>query len=70
MKKGTLQFWLLFGISILISAVIISFFVEMLKIVLYLILVLALAPIIYLILKLILPGKKPTDDDDKLKTRH
>lgn len=70
MKKSTINFWLIFGLSILIAAAIIPFVVEALKVVLYLVLVLALAPIIYLILKLILPGKKPTDDDDKLKTRH
>lgn len=70
MKKSTIQFWLLFGVSIILSAVIISFFVEMLKVVLYAILVLALAPIIYAILRLLVPGKKSTDDDDKLKTRH
>lgn len=70
MKKSALNFWLLFGISIIISAIIISFFVKMLKAVLFVILVFALAPVIYLILRLILPGKKPTDDDDKLKTRH
>lgn len=70
MKKDTINFWLIFGISIVISAIIISFFVEVIKAVLFGILVLALAPVIYILIKLILPGKKPTDDDDKLKTRH
>lgn len=70
MKKSPANFWLLFGISIIISAVIISFFVKMLKVVLAVILILALSPIVYMILKLILPGKNSTDDNDKLKTRH
>jgi zinc transporter ZupT len=70
MKKSTLNSWLILGISLVISALIISIFVKVLKAVLFVILVLALAPIIYLLIKSILPGKKPTDDDDKLKTRH
>lgn len=70
MKKTTLNSWLILGISLIISAIIISFFVKMLKAALFVILVLALAPVIYFILKRILPGRKPTDDNDKLKTRH
>ena len=67
MTKDNIRFWLLFTVSILISAVAISFFIEALKLVLYIILVLALAPIVYIILRSIIPGRK--SDDDKLKTR-
>lgn len=67
MKKDNIRFWLLFILSVAISAVAISFFLEALKIVLYIILVLALAPIIYLILRSIIPGRK--SEDDKLKSR-
>ncbi|WP_439881124.1 hypothetical protein ACSX1A_18520 [Pontibacter sp. MBLB2868] len=67
MKKDNIRFWLLFILSVAISAVAISFFLEALKIVLYIILVLALAPVIYIILRSIIPGRK--DDSDKLKTR-
>ncbi|MFD2513067.1 hypothetical protein ACFSRY_04265 [Pontibacter locisalis] len=67
MKKDHIRFWLLFTLSIAISAVVISFFVEALKIVLYIILVLALAPIVYIILRSIIPGRKK--GSDKLGTR-
>lgn len=67
MTKDKLRFWLIFILSVAISAVAIAFFVKALKIVLYLILVLALTPIIYIILRSIIPGRK--NDSDKLKTR-
>ena len=65
--KDNIRFWLLFILSVAISAVAIAFFIKALKIVIYLILVLALAPIIYIILRSIIPGRKT--DSDKLKTR-
>ncbi|MBC5992697.1 hypothetical protein [Pontibacter cellulosilyticus] len=67
MTKDNIRFWLLFIVSIAISAVVISLFVKALKLVLYVILVLALAPVIYIMLRSIIPGRKR--DDDKLKTR-
>ena len=67
MTKDNIRFWLLFILSVAISAAAIAFFVKALKIVLYLILVLALTPIIYIILRSIIPGRKK--QDDKLKTR-
>lgn len=70
MKKSTLNSWLILGISLIISAIIISFFIKMLKAALFVILVLALAPVVYFLLKRILPGRNSTNDDDKLKTRH
>ncbi|WP_255345433.1 hypothetical protein [Pontibacter sp. BAB1700] len=42
---------------------------KVLKAVLFVILVLVLAPIIYIVLKLILPGAKGKSEDDKLKSR-
>ena len=69
MNKRTLYFWLIFIASIVISAVVISVLVKALKLVLVVILALALAPVIYFILrKLLLPDKK--DGSEKLKTRH
>lgn len=68
MDKRTLSFWLLFIASIAISAVIISVFVKALKLVLMVVLILALAPVIFFILKrLLMPGNK--DKTDKLKRR-
>ncbi|GAB3193998.1 zinc transporter ZupT [Pontibacter aydingkolensis] len=67
MKKDNIRFRLLFILSIVISAIAISFFLKALKIVLYIILVLAFAPIVYIILRSIIPGRK--NEDDKLKTR-
>ncbi|WP_114777441.1 hypothetical protein [Botryobacter ruber] len=69
MKKSTLNFWLLFLVSVILSAIAISFFAKALKLVLYVILVLALSPIVYILLKLIFPGRKKSDDD-KLKKRY
>jgi uncharacterized membrane protein len=69
MDKRTLYFWLIFIASIIISAIIISVFVKAVKVVILVILALALAPVVFFILKkLLLPGKK--DDSDKLKTRN
>ncbi|WP_162055517.1 hypothetical protein [Pontibacter pamirensis] len=57
MDKKTLYFWLLFVAAIIISGVIISIFVKALKVVLMVILTLALAPVIFFILKrLLMPG--------------
>ncbi|WP_187264006.1 hypothetical protein [Pontibacter beigongshangensis] len=67
MNKGTIQFWLLFIVSIILSVIAISLFFKALKLIIYVILVMALAPIIYLILRLLLPRRK--SDTDKLKKR-
>ncbi|MFD3001346.1 hypothetical protein ACFS7Z_13310 [Pontibacter toksunensis] len=68
MDKRTLYIWLLLIASILISGIIISVFVKALKVVLMAILVLALAPVIFFILKrLLMPGSK--SKTDKLKKR-
>ncbi|PRY04627.1 hypothetical protein CLV24_13433 [Pontibacter ummariensis] len=59
------HFWILFIASVIISGLIITVFVKALKVVLMVILVLALAPIIYFLLRLLVPkGRK--DDADKL----
>ncbi|GAB3538797.1 hypothetical protein GCM10027443_34490 [Pontibacter brevis] len=68
MDKRTFYFWLLFIASIAISAVIISVFVKALKMILTVILILALAPVIFYILKrLLMPDRK--EESDKLKKR-
>ena len=67
MNKGTIQFWLLFIVSIILSVIAISLFFKALKLIIYVILVMAIAPIIYLILRLLLPRRK--SDTDKLKKR-
>ena len=69
MNKSTLNFWILFAVSIILSVLVISIFVKVLKAALFIILVLVLAPIIYVALKLILPGAKGKSEDDKLKSR-
>lgn len=67
MNKSTLNFWLLFIFFIILTVIVISLFAKALKVIFYVIIVLALAPIIYLVLRLALPGKK--SKQDKLKTR-
>jgi hypothetical protein len=69
MNKSTLNFWILFTVSIILSALIISIFIKVLKVALFVILVLVLAPIIYIVLKLLLPGARGKSEDDKLKSR-
>ncbi|MBJ6119948.1 hypothetical protein JAO76_17205 [Pontibacter sp. BT310] len=70
MSRQSINFWVLFTISIILSAIVISVFVKALKVILMVILILALAPIIYLVLRLIIPGQKTIDENDKLKKRH
>lgn len=68
MDKRTLYIWLLLVASIIISGIIISVFVKAIKVVLMAILILALAPVIFFILKrLLMPGNK--GKTDKLKKR-
>lgn len=67
MSKSTINFWILLILSIAISAVLIGIFVKALKFILTLILILALTPIVYIVLRLVFPAKK--DDDDKLRKR-
>ncbi|ARS36763.1 hypothetical protein [Pontibacter actiniarum] len=67
MSKHTINFWLLFILSVAISAIIISVFVKALKIILMVVLVLALTPIVYFVLRLIFPTRK--SDSDKLRKR-
>lgn len=67
MTKDNIRFWLLFILSVVISVVAISLFVKALKIVLFLILVLALTPIVYIILRSVIPVRK--NNSDKLKSR-
>lgn len=68
MDKRTIYFWLIFIASIILSGIIISIFVKTVKVVLMAIFVLALAPIVFFILKsLLMPSKK--DGTDKLKKR-
>jgi uncharacterized Tic20 family protein len=69
MNKKTLNFWILFVVSIILSVLIISLFIKVLKAAIFMILVLILAPIIYIVLKLVLPGAKGKSEDDKLKSR-
>ncbi|MFD2246427.1 hypothetical protein [Pontibacter ruber] len=70
MSKSTLNFWIFFVISLILSAVAIAVFFKVVKVVIFLILMLALAPVIYILLKLVFPGRKPGDRGDKLKMRH
>ena len=70
MSRQTINFWVLFIISIIISAIVISVFVKALKVILMVLLVLALAPIVYMVLRLIIPGQKTVDENDKLGKRH
>lgn len=68
MRKGILSFWLLFAVSIVLSAIIVSLFIKVLKLILFVILVLALAPVVYIILRLLLPVKKTENDKPDTRT--
>ncbi|WP_026236148.1 hypothetical protein [Pontibacter roseus] len=72
MSKSTINFWILFTVSLILSVLVISIFVKVLKAALFIILVLVLAPIIYIVLKQVMPGTKgeQKDEGDKLKTRY
>ncbi|ALI98546.1 hypothetical protein [Rufibacter tibetensis] len=67
-SKQTVQFWLLLVASILLSAMVISLFLHVMKVMIYLLLVLLLAPMIYLTLKNSLPQFRGSDT--KLKSRN
>lgn len=67
MSRQTINFWILFSVSIILSALAITLFFKALKIILIVILTLALAPIIYLLLRMIFPIKKR--EEDKLRER-
>ncbi|GHA66612.1 hypothetical protein [Pontibacter akesuensis] len=67
MTKKTINLWILFAVSIVISALLISVFVKALKLVLMAILVLALTPVVFFILRRFFPAKK--DSSDKLGKR-
>ncbi|WP_266203335.1 hypothetical protein [Pontibacter kalidii] len=67
MSRQTINFWILFSVSVILSALAITIFFKALKVILIVILTLALAPIIYLVLRMIFPIKKR--DEDKLRER-
>ncbi|WP_276498690.1 hypothetical protein [Pontibacter litorisediminis] len=67
MSRQTINFWILFSVSVILSALAITIFFKALKVILIVILTLALAPVIYLILRMIFPIKKR--DEDKLRER-
>ncbi len=66
-SKHSLQFWLLLVASILLAAMVISLFLKVVKVMLYLLLVLVLVPIIYLALKKVV--HKFRSSAAKLKSR-
>lgn len=66
-SKSSLQFWLLLVASILLSAMVISLFLKVVKVMIYLLLVLLLVPIIYLALKKAVQNFR--SPDTKLKSR-
>lgn len=61
MSRQTIKFWILLILSIAISAMLIGVFVKALKFILMMILILALTPIIYIVLRLIFPTNKSED---------
>ncbi|MFB9863419.1 hypothetical protein EFA69_11120 [Rufibacter immobilis] len=67
-SKRSLQFWLLLAASVLLSAMVISLFLEIMKVMVYLLLVLLLVPLVYLLLKRSLPFLRGSDA--KLKSRN
>ncbi|OKL41048.1 hypothetical protein [Pontibacter flavimaris] len=67
MSRQAANFWILFSVSVILSALAITIFFKALKVILIVILTLALAPIIYLLLRMIFPIKKR--DEDKLRER-
>ncbi|MBC3540152.1 hypothetical protein ACFSC6_07100 [Rufibacter sediminis] len=67
-SKQSIQFWLLLAASIFLSGMVISLFFEIMKVMIYLLLVLLLVPVIYLALKRSLPFLGGSDA--KLKSRN
>jgi len=67
MNKTALNFWILFTVSLLLSVLVISVFLKALKMILMVVLILALTPVIFIILRLIFPIRK--DGSDKLRKR-
>lgn len=67
MSRQTINFWILFSVSVILSALAITLFFKALKVILIVILTLALVPIIYLVLRMFFPIKKR--DEDKLRER-
>ncbi|MCC9138762.1 hypothetical protein ACFSKU_03560 [Pontibacter silvestris] len=65
MRKGTLNFWILLAVSVILSAIIIALFIKVLKLILYVILVLALVPVVYITLRLLFPDHKPGNDESE-----
>ncbi|WP_192822114.1 hypothetical protein [Rufibacter sp. LB8] len=66
-SKSSLQFWLLLAASVVLSAMVISLFLKVVKVMIYLLLVLVLVPIIYLALKKAVATFR--NPNTKLKTR-
>ncbi|QHL88563.1 hypothetical protein GU926_14425 [Nibribacter ruber] len=68
-SKSSIQFWFLIIASVLLSALVISLFLKVVKVMLYLLFVLLLVPVIYLFLKRTLTQGFSRDRFTKLKTR-
>lgn len=66
-SKRSVQFWLLLIASVLLSAMVISLFLKIVKVMIYLLLVLLLVPVVYLALKRAFSSFH--DSSAKLKTR-
>lgn len=67
-SKRSIQFWLLLAASLLLSAMVISLFLEVVKVMVYLLLVLLLVPVIYSLLKRTMSHFRPATA--KLKMRN
>jgi hypothetical protein len=65
--KSSLQFWLLLAASVLLAAMVISLFLKVVKVMIYLLFVLLLVPVIYLALKKTFSSFR--DPNTKLKIR-
>jgi len=67
-SKSSLQFWLLLVASVLLATMVISLFLQVLKAMMYLLLVLLLVPVIYLFLQKTVYSFR--NSDTKLKSRN
>ncbi len=69
MSMRALNFWTLILVSILLSILAISAFFWFIEAIFFLLLVLVLAPIIYLVLRRMMRPRILTGEDEKLKNR-
>ena len=68
MLNSTVKFWLILAVAVLLAAASIGLVLKIAKFLVYLILIAILAPVFYVLIRMLLP-KSFTDKQHKLKER-